>query len=233
VSPRTAAAAAARTATARTATTRTATTRTATTRTATTPTAARAATAPASTPRARPGGPVVEPRPALHLVPPVPGRTARARTEAAKRSGPFALVVVGLLVGTTLAVLLLNIGIGANTVEATKLRAANAELAEDVQRLEQQVVDGSTPAALAAAAADAGLVPAGPAAYLVLAGERAADLRGEPSPAPEPPAPSSGASATGTPSSSGASSSGASPSAPAPAGAASSDVTDSSPAGDD
>jgi hypothetical protein len=188
----------------------------------TTRTAATRPSAPARTPRTPSSSPAAQPRPELRLVPSTAPRARRPKA-AAHRQTPFVLVVVGLLVGTTLAVLLLNIGIGANTIQATKLRAANAELAEDVQRLEQQVVDGSTPAALAAAAADAGLVPAGPAAYLVLAGDRGADLRGVPSPAPEPPAPASGAAGT----------SGASPSAAASSGAASSDVTDRSPASDD
>ncbi|HYO34937.1 MAG TPA: hypothetical protein VER97_02600, partial [Geodermatophilus sp.] len=79
-------------------------------------------------------------------------------------------------------------------------RTANAEKAEEVQALEQQVVTGGTPVQLAAAAAAAGLVPAGAAAYLVLAPDGSATLRGTPEPAlpADPPADRAAGTATGT-----------------------------------
>jgi hypothetical protein len=52
-----------------------------------------------------------------------------------------------------------------------------------VQRLEQQVVSGGTPAEIAAAAVAAGLIPAGPAAYLVIEPDGGSVLRGTPAPA--------------------------------------------------
>jgi len=52
-----------------------------------------------------------------------------------------------------------------------------------VQRLEQQVVTAGTPAEIARAADAAGLVPAGPAGYLVLDPDGGAILRGTPAPA--------------------------------------------------
>jgi hypothetical protein len=55
-----------------------------------------------------------------------------------------------------------------------------------VQRLEQQVVSGSTPAEIARAAVAAGLVPAGPAAYLVIDPDGTTVLRGTPVPAEGP-----------------------------------------------
>jgi cell division protein FtsI (penicillin-binding protein 3) len=99
--------------------------------------------------------------------------------------------VVVLLVATTIGLLVLNTAIAVNSLKATQLRTANAEKAEEVQALEQQVVAGGTPVQLAAAAAAAGLVPAGAAAYLVIAPDGSATLRGEPEPAPpaDPPAP--------------------------------------------
>lgn len=128
-------------------------------------------------------------RPQLSLVVPPPARPRReARTKLRHRRGPFVLLVVALLAGTTLGLLVLNTAIAVDSLQGTRLRAENAERAQQVQRLEQQVVDGNTPAAIARAAEEAGLVPAGTAAYLVLDPEGDAVLRGEPAPA-EPPAP--------------------------------------------
>jgi cell division protein FtsI (penicillin-binding protein 3) len=62
----------------------------------------------------------------------------------------------------------------------------NAELAQEVQTLQQRVIGNGTPAALAAAATAAGLVPAGSAAYLVIAPDGSSTLRGTVTPAPEP-----------------------------------------------
>jgi hypothetical protein len=91
-----------------------------------------------------------------------------------------------MLVGTTLGLLILNTAIAVDSVEATQLRADNAARAQEVQRLEQQVVSGGTPAEIAAAAVAAGLVPAGPAAYLVIDPDGGSVLRGTPAPAAEP-----------------------------------------------
>ncbi|HEX2074439.1 MAG TPA: hypothetical protein VHF92_11680, partial [Geodermatophilus sp.] len=103
---------------------------------------------------------------------------ARRRRPAAARRAPFALLVVGLLVVTTLALLFLNTAIAVNSLKATELRAENADRAQEVQRLERQVIAGGTPAELASAATAAGLVPADSAAYLVIAPDGSATLRG-------------------------------------------------------
>jgi hypothetical protein len=103
---------------------------------------------------------------------------------------PFVLLAVALLVGTTVGLLILNTAIAVDSLKATELRAANAERAEHVQRLEQQVVSAGTPAQIAGAAVAAGLVPAGPAAFLVLAADGSSTLRGTPQPAEAPPTPS-------------------------------------------
>jgi hypothetical protein len=99
------------------------------------------------------------------------------------RRAPFVLLVVALLVGTTLGLLILNTAIAVDSLSATRLRAENAQRAQEVQRLEQQVVAASTPAEIARAAMAAGLVPAGPAAYLVLGPDGTSVLRGTPQPA--------------------------------------------------
>jgi hypothetical protein len=66
------------------------------------------------------------------------------------------------------------------------LRAGNAARAQEVQRLEQQVVSGGAPAEIARAAVEAGMVPAGPAAYLVIDPDGGSVLRGTPIPAEAP-----------------------------------------------
>jgi hypothetical protein len=103
-----------------------------------------------------------------------------------ERRAPFVLLIVALLVGTTLGLLFLNTAIAVDSLEASSLRAENAELAQDVQGLQQRVVAADAPAALAAAATAAGLVPAGSAAYLVIAPDGSSTLRGTVTPAPEP-----------------------------------------------
>ena len=144
-----------------------------------------------ATPRTTPR---TTPRPELRLV--TGGQTARTRRRAPRAlrhpRAPFVLLVVAMLVGTTLGLLILNTVIAVDSVEATQLRADNAARAQEVQRLEQQVVSGGTPARIAAAAVAAGLVPAGPAAYLVIDPDGGSVLRGTPAPAEEPTAPGDG-----------------------------------------
>jgi hypothetical protein len=105
------------------------------------------------------------------------------------------LLVVALLVGTTLGLLILNTAIAVDSLKATELRVDNAARAQEVQRLEQQVVSGGTPAEIARAAVEAGLVPAGPAAYLVIDPDGGSVLRGTPAPAPAPTSPGAPTSA--------------------------------------
>lgn len=128
------------------------------------------------------------PRPDLRLVPGVPtGRTPRRAPKALRHPrAPFVLLVVAMLVGTTLGLLILNTAIAVDSLKASGLRAENAARAQEVQRLEQQVVTGGTPAEIASAADSAGLVPAGPAAYLVIDPDGGSVLRGTPAPAEGP-----------------------------------------------
>ena len=110
----------------------------------------------------------------------------RTRTGSATRRAPFVLLLVALLVGTTLGLLILNTAIAVDSLKATQLQMENAERAQEVQRLEQRVVSSGSPAQIASAAVAAGLVPAGPAAYLVIAPDGTVTLRGTPQPAPDP-----------------------------------------------
>jgi hypothetical protein len=136
-------------------------------------------------------------RPELRLVPGVAPRSRRRALAVAGSRAPFVLLVVALLVGTTLGLLVLNTVIAVDSLKATALRAENAERAQEVQRLEQQVVTAGTPAEIARAAEAAGLVPAGPAGYLVLDPDGGAILRGNPEPA-EPTAEPSAQSPAGS-----------------------------------
>jgi hypothetical protein len=128
-------------------------------------------------------------RPELRMLS-APAPTGRSRRTAAAtphtRRAPFVLLVVAMLVGTTLGLLILNTAIAVDSLKATQLRAQNAERAQEVQRLEQQVIGADAPAQLAAAAVAAGLVPAGPAAYLIIGPDGQVTLRGTPEPAPDP-----------------------------------------------
>jgi hypothetical protein len=132
------------------------------------------------------------PRPLTAVPDARPTPAGARRTAAAARRVPFVLFVVALLVTTSLGLLFLNTAIAVTSLKATQLAAANAERAEEVEELEQRVIAGAAPAALAGSAADAGLVPAGPAAYLVIGPDGQATLRGVPEPA-EVPAPADGA----------------------------------------
>ena len=165
-------------------------------RAATTARRADAVRAPRTEPRATSRATPV--RPELRLVPGLAPRARRRRLVAAGSRAPFVLLVVALLVGTTLGLLILNTVIAVDSLKATSLRAENAERAQEVQRLEQQVTTAGTPAEIARAAEAAGLVPAGTAAYLVLDPDGGAVLRGTPEPAPQPEGqPDAGAPATG------------------------------------
>jgi hypothetical protein len=129
------------------------------------------------------------------------------------------LLVVALLAGTTLGLLVLNTAIAVDSLQATTLRQQNAKQEQEVQRLQQLVIDGSTPQRLAGDAATAGLVPAGAPGYLVVQPDGTSTLRGTPAPAPAaplPPVPTAAPSSSPSPAPSGPA-----PSGPAPSPAAS------------
>ena len=142
--------------------------------------------APRSAPTRRTGP--VQVRPQLRLVTAPVGTPTRARRVAAprRRRAPFVVLLVSLIAATALGLLALNTAIAVDSLEASQQRQANTELSQRVDRLEQQVTDGGTPPALAAAAAAAGLVPADTAGHLVLGPDGTSVLRGAPVPAPAP-----------------------------------------------
>lgn len=175
-----------RASTSRTSTPRTSTPRTSTPRVATSRPSARTTARPV--PRSTPA------RPELRVVPTAaPARPRRSAPGIRSRRAPFVLLVLALLVGTTLGLLILNTAIAVDSLKATQLQAENAKRAEEVQRLQQQVINASAPAELARNAVAAGLVPAGPVAYLVLEGGGTI-LRGTPAPATSPTPPTTAGS---------------------------------------
>jgi len=159
-------------------------------------TAPRGSTRPAT-------GPVHVPRrsgpaatgPQLRLVPPArttPTRVPARADRTARRRAPFVVLLVGLLAATVLGLLLLNTAIAVDSLDASQQRQANADQAEQVARLEQQVVAADTAAELARAATAAGLVPPGAAAHLVLQPDGTSVLLGTATPAPDPTQPTPG-----------------------------------------
>jgi cell division protein FtsB len=162
-------------------------------RTPTARTAARQAHVPRTSPTRR-TGPVAT-GPQLRLVPPArttPARVPSRSRRTARRRAPFVVLLVGLLVATVLGLLLLNTAIAVDSLDATQQRQANAEQAEEVARLEQQVVAADSAAALARAASEVGLVPPGDAAHLVLQPDGSSVLLGTATPAPDPDDPTAG-----------------------------------------
>lgn len=106
---------------------------------------------------------------------------------------PFALLVVGLVVGGMSLLLALNTASAANELRRHELAAKDAELAAELQQLKNQVAASAAPGALASAAAALGMVPAGSPAFLKINPDGTVRLLGSPAPAsavlvPAPPA---------------------------------------------
>jgi hypothetical protein len=135
--------------------------------------------------------------PQLRLVPPArttPVRTTPRARPTARRRAPFVVLLVGLLVATTVGLLLLNTAIAVDSLDASRQRAANAVQSEQVARLQQRVISADTPSELARAATAEGLVPPGAAAHLVLQPDGTSVLLGSgaPAAAPDPTDPTAG-----------------------------------------
>ncbi len=149
----------------------------------------RATTGPVHVPRTGPTRRTgaVPSGPHLRLVPPArttPTRVPARARRTGRRRAPFVALLVGLLVATVLGLLLLNTAVAVDSLDATQQRQANAEQAEEVARLEQQVIAADTAAELARVATAAGLVPPGAAAHLVLQPDGSSVLLGTATPAP-------------------------------------------------
>jgi hypothetical protein len=150
---------------------------------------ATAASVPIHRTSSRTTGRTTSARPELRVISaaaPQRGRRGGSAAGTPSRRAPFALLVVGLLVGTTLGLLFLNTAIAVDSLKATHLRTQNTERSQEVERLEQQVISSDAPGRLADEAADAGLVPAGTPGYVVIGPDGEVTQRGTPQPAPDP-----------------------------------------------
>lgn len=100
---------------------------------------------------------------------------------------PFALLVVGLIVGGMCLLLVLNTGSAANELRRHDIAARDAAVADQVQQLQNQVAASAAPGNLANAAIALGMVPAGNPAFLRIGANGAVTVLGSPGPATAPP----------------------------------------------
>ncbi|MDQ3052607.1 MAG: hypothetical protein M3R66_01905 [Actinomycetota bacterium] len=90
----------------------------------------------------------------------------------------LALVIVG-----TIGLLVLNTIIAADSFRAEQLVQRNAELAVTEQELQRQVAEGLAPEALAEAARELGMIPAGQPAFVIIGPDGSIVIQGTPAPA--------------------------------------------------
>jgi hypothetical protein len=99
---------------------------------------------------------------------------------------PFALLVVGLIVGGMCALLALNTASAANELSRHNLATKDAGIAAQVQQLRIDVAASAAPGSLGSAAAALGMVPAGNPAFLQLGPNGGVRVLGSPAPATAP-----------------------------------------------
>jgi hypothetical protein len=99
------------------------------------------------------------------------------------RRAPFALLLLGLIVGALCALLALNTASAANEVRRHDLAARNQSVAAEVVQLQNDQQASAAPGNLAAAAAALGMVPAGNPAFLEIDADGRVRVLGSPGPA--------------------------------------------------
>jgi hypothetical protein len=100
---------------------------------------------------------------------------------------PFALLVLGLLVGGLIALLALNTASAANELQRHDLAAKDASIAANLEQLNNEVAASQAPGNLARIAAQLGMVPAGNPAFLQIDPNGTVRVLGSPGPATAPP----------------------------------------------
>ncbi len=115
-------------------------------------------------------------------------RPVRHRPKHAPRV-PFALLVVGLIVGGMCALLALNTASAANELNRHDLALKDADISAQLQQLQNEVAASAAPGALGSAAAELGMVPAGNPAFLQVGADGTVRLLGSPAPATAQPLP--------------------------------------------
>ena len=123
---------------------------------------------------ATPTTPTRRSRPALRLVPNATPSMPR---------GPFIFLVLGLVILGTIALLVLNTVIAADSFRAGELIQQNAELAVVEQELQRMVAEGLSPQELAQAARDLGMIPAGQPGFVIVSPDGSIVISGNPVPA--------------------------------------------------
>jgi hypothetical protein len=96
------------------------------------------------------------------------------------RRAPFALLVLGLLIGGMCALLALNTASAANEVQRHDVASRDQGVAADLVQLHNDQMASAAPANLAAAAAALGMVPAGNPAFLEIGPDGAVRVLGSP-----------------------------------------------------
>jgi hypothetical protein len=99
---------------------------------------------------------------------------------------PFALLVVGLIVGGMCALLALNTASAANELSRHDLAVKDADIAARVQQLQNAVAASAAPGSLGSAAAALGMVPAGNPAFLKIGADGKVHVLGSAAPAAAP-----------------------------------------------
>jgi hypothetical protein len=115
--------------------------------------------------------------------------SARAHRPQHAPRVPFALLVVGLIVGGLCMLLALNTASAANELSRHDLAAKDADVAAQVQQLQNEVAASAAPGSLGSAAAALGMVPAGNPAFLQVGSNGVVRVLGSPAPASAPPQP--------------------------------------------
>lgn len=93
---------------------------------------------------------------------------------------PFALLVLGLLIGGLCALLGLNTASAANEVQRHAIASRDEAIAASLVQLHNDQMASAAPANLAAAAVALGMVPAGNPAFLQIGGDGAVRVLGHP-----------------------------------------------------
>jgi hypothetical protein len=93
---------------------------------------------------------------------------------------PFALLVLGLVVGGMVLLLALNTASAANELERHNLATKDQSVAAQVQQLRNEVALSAAPGNLARAAAELGMVPAANPAFIVVGADGSVKVLGKP-----------------------------------------------------
>jgi hypothetical protein len=129
---------------------------------------------------------------------PGPASRRRPQPQHAPRV-PFALLLVGLIVGGMCALLALNTASAANELARHELATKDTDVAARLEQVRNEVAASAAPGSLGSAAAALGMVPAGAPAFLNVDANGKVVLLGSPAPASPAPAPPPPAKATVTP----------------------------------